>query len=88
MNDVEYTNENAEKLLNEYTGFVDKQLQKFGVGHLEVLESVFLPTEVADGADISPAGVSKKYGIVGAILGGTVGILIVAGLAMRKISND
>ena len=83
--DMEYTNANVEKFVAEYVAFCDKELQKAGIGHIEVVDKIFLP---AEGATLTVKSVASKYGIVGAVLGFCLGILIIAGLSMRKIKND
>lgn len=83
--DMDYTNANIEALLADYIVFCDKELQKSGIGRIEVVESVFLP---AEGATLTVKSVASKYGVVGAVLGFCLGLLIIAGLSMRKIKND
>lgn len=83
--DMEYTNANIEAFVAEYVAFCDRELQKAGVGHIEVVDKIFLP---AEGATLTVKSVASKYGIMGAVMGFSLGLLIIAGLSMRKIKND
>ena len=82
--DLEYTNANVEKYVSDYVEFCSKKLQAAGIGHLEIIDKSFVP---AEGSILPTNSFMLKYGIIGAVLGTVVGVLIVAGLAMRKISN-
>lgn len=83
--DMEYTNANAEAVVAEYVNYCDRLLQKAGIGHIEVVDRLFLP---AEGATLTVKSVASKYGAVGAVLGFCLGLLIIAGISMRKMKND
>lgn len=83
--DVEYTNANIEKYLLDYIDFCNERLQKAGVGYIEIVDKGVMPTE---GTLIPGKSFVLKYGAIGAILGFAIGILIIAGISMRKMKND
>lgn len=83
--DVEYTNANIERYIESYFNYADKKLRNAGIGHLEILDKGVMP---AEGTLIPGKSFVLKYGAIGAVLGFVMGILIIAGLAMRKMKND
>ena len=82
--DLEYTNANVEQYVSDYIEFCSKKLQAMGIGRLEVVDKAVLP---AEGTILPSNSFMLKYGIIGAVLGSVAGLLIIAGLAMRKVSN-
>lgn len=83
--DTDYTNENIGRYLLGYIDFCDEKLQKAGIGSLEVIEKGVMPSE---GTLIPGKSFILKYGAIGAVLGFVMGLLIIAGLSMRKLKND
>ena len=83
--DVEYTNANIEKYILSYIDFCNVRLEKAGLGHIEIVEAGVMPSE---GTLIPGKSFVLKYGAIGAALGFAIGILIIAGLSMKKIKKE
>ncbi len=83
--DVDYTNANIERYIVDYLNFCDERLQKSGMGRLEIVEKGVMPTE---GTLIPGKSFVLKYGAIGAALGFAIGVLIIAGLSMKKMKKE
>ena len=83
--DVEYTNANIERFISDYVEYADKKLQAAGIGRIEIVDRGMMP---AEGTLIPGKSFVLKYGAIGAVLGFVIGILIIAGISMRKMKND
>ena len=83
--DVDYTNANIERYIVDYLNFCDERLQKSGMGHLEIVEKGVMPSQ---GTLIPGKSFVLKYGAIGAALGFAIGVLIIAGLSMKKMKKE
>jgi len=83
--DVEYTNANVEKYILDYFNFCNERLQKSGMGHLEIIEKGLMPSQ---GTLIPGKSFVLKYGAIGAALGFAIGVLIIAGISMKKMKKE